>query len=181
MDARTLTGIAATCLLLLAAPSRGAEGAGEASRRAMVPMNLMGLPLGTGTDNGVRVDVYLLQEAYPERRPPDAPTHLFSMTVSDGATGESLTDASVSLVVLRTGSAEGRRIPANYARPFYRAGARLPELGEYSIVVECSAGGRSAKVAFPYRYEPAPAQHSQGKDPQPVIEGDSPPGPPGSR
>ena len=166
MIARYITGMLAAGLLLAAVPSWGTT----------VPMNLLGMPLGTRIDNGIRVDIFVVQEAYPERNPPDAMTHQFTMMVSDGATGEPIPDASVSVVVLRPGSAEGRRTPAPYREPFYRAGARLPEIGEYTVAVECSAGGRSAKVSFPYRHLPAPAKHDHGKDPEPVIEGDSPRG-----
>lgn len=139
-----------------------------------LPMNLVGLPLGTGTDNGVRVELFVLQEAYPERMPPGAPTHRFTMRVADVSTGRGITDAAVSVVILGPGKTEAGRFPASFSRPFYRADARLPGLGDYIVIVECSVDGRSAKVSFPYRYFPAPAQHAPGKEPEPVIEGDAP-------
>lgn len=168
-------------MLLLGLPSWGLVAGNGTCWGGPLPMNLVGLPLGTGTDNGVRVEVFLLQEAYPEQRPPDAPTHRFTMRVSDGSTGGLIPDASVTVSALRTGSPDGRRSTASFRRPFYYADMRLPELGDYTIVVECSSGGRAAKVSFPYRYLPAPAQHAPGKEPEPVVEGDSAPAGTGSR
>jgi hypothetical protein len=110
---------------------------------------LLGAPVGTATVDGIKVSLYVLQAASPERLLPHSPTHMFSVTLVEEGSAGVLKDASVSIT---PHTADDRLQTVNLApvQAFYRGTVRLDAPGRYNILVSFKAGKREGAWSFPF-------------------------------
>jgi hypothetical protein len=119
--------------------------------------NVLGGNIGKQTVAGVDVGLFVLQAESPERLKPGAagPTHLFNVTLVLAGEAELLKEASGAVVV--TGKGEPQRVALSPFKSHHQAPVRLDEPGEYTLMVEFSAAGKTGKtdpMSFAYRWSP---------------------------
>ncbi len=114
---------------------------------------LLGARVGEETVDGVKVGLYYLQAASPEKLKPTSPTHLFYVVLraADDKEGAIIDDATGS--VLFEGNGLAREVPLNLAEsdlppPRYEVPVRMEKAGMYDATVRFTTGNGKGEAKF---------------------------------
>jgi len=129
------------------------------------PMLSLGGDLGKKAAGGVEARLYVLQASSPDRfRTPGAPTHIFTVSLSEGGKIGDPLDETVSLRIRGNGADRKVALKA-FEGKFHQGRGRLAEAGKYRVEVRFkAASGKSGSVTFPFEVvPPAGAAAAGGK------------------